>query len=125
MSAFLAEQLQVFGALPGWAVLLLMVALMVFLTEVTTNVASLTALTPVLASAAVAFGLSPMVVVSTIALAASCAFMLPVATPPNAVAFGSERIEMRQMVRAGLVLNLAAIPIIALWGWLVGPLIFG
>ena len=124
VSEFLATQFASLGGLPGWALILLMVALMVFLTEVTSNVASLTALTPVLASVALAVGLPPILAVSAIALAASCAFMLPVATPPNAIAFGSDRVTMRQMVRAGVVLNLIAIPVVGLYAFLVGPLAF-
>ena len=124
VSAFLASTLQGAAGLPGWALILLMVALMVLLTEVTSNVASLTALTPVLASVALAVGLPPILAVSAIALAASCAFMLPVATPPNAVVYGSGRLHMRQMVRAGVVLNAIAIPVVALWAYAVGPLMF-
>ena len=125
VSTFVAGIVTGAAGLPGWAALLLMVALMVFLTEMTSNVASVTALTPVFASIALPFGLSPMVVVAAITLAASCAFMLPVATPPNAVIYGSERVEMRQMVRAGLVLNGLAIGLVSLWVGLAGPVYFG
>lgn len=76
------------------------------LTEVTSNTATATLLMPVLAAAALAVGLDPLLLMAPAALSASCAFMLPIATPPNAVVFGSGVLTIQTMVRHGLVLNL-------------------
>jgi sodium-dependent dicarboxylate transporter 2/3/5 len=78
-----------------------------FLTEVTSNTATATLLMPILASAAEGGGLAPHLLMLPAALAASCAFMLPVATPPNAIIFGSGWITIPRMARTGLVLNFA------------------
>lgn len=82
-------------------------AFVVFLTEFASNTASAALLIPIFASVAQAFGLSPVVLSVLIAVAASCAFMLPVATPPNAIVFGSGHIKQTEMMRVGLVLNIA------------------
>ena len=125
VSEYLAQQVAGLNQLPLPLVMLAVVALMVFLTEVTTNVASLTALAPVFAAVAVTLGIEPAIIVALLALAASCAFMLPVATPPNAVVFGSERIRMAQMARAGFCFNVLAIVLITAWGWLFAERFFG
>ena len=69
---------------------------------------------PIMAGAALALGVPPMVLMTTAALAASMAFMLPVATPPNAIVFSSGYLTIPQMVRAGLLLNLIAIVVVLL-----------
>jgi sodium-dependent dicarboxylate transporter 2/3/5 len=84
----------------------------VFLTEFASNTASAALLIPVFAGVAEAFGLSPIIVSVLIAVSASCAFMLPVATPPNAIVFGSGHIQQKEMMRIGLVLNLSCIVIL-------------
>lgn len=97
------------------ALALLAVCLVVtFLTEVTSNTATTTLLMPVLAAAGVAAGLDPATLMIPAALSASCAFMLPVATAPNAIVFGSGGVTTAQMARAGLVLNLVAAVALAL-----------
>jgi sodium-dependent dicarboxylate transporter 2/3/5 len=77
---------------------------------------------PVMAGAALGLGMEPILVMTTAALAASMAFMLPVATPPNAIVFGSGYITIPQMSRAGLVLNVCAILVISLLGSVLIPL---
>jgi sodium-dependent dicarboxylate transporter 2/3/5 len=102
------------------------VTVMVFLTELTSNTASTAAFVPILASLAVGLGLSPLELVVPATLAASFAFMLPVATPPNAVVFGSGRVTIRDMMRAGLWLNLIGIVVISALTFLdVLPLLGG
>jgi sodium-dependent dicarboxylate transporter 2/3/5 len=91
---------------------LALTALVVFLTELTSNTATAATFLPVLGGVALGAGLNPVLLVVPAALAASCAFMLPVATPPNAVVFGSERVRIGEMVRAGLALNLVAVVLI-------------
>ena len=106
--------------LPEIVVVAAVTTLVIFLTELTSNTATAATLIPILAGIAPGLGLSPMVLAVPATLAASCAFMMPVATPPNAIVFGSGRITMRQMTRAGLGLNLAGIGIILLvtFAWL-------
>ena len=105
------------GALPRLppALLVLIVAtLVVFLTELTSNTATTATLLPIVAALAPGLGVHPYLLVVPTALAASCAFMMPVATPPNAIVFGSGQVTLPQMVRAGLWLNLISIVLITL-----------
>lgn len=125
VSEYLALQVSGFLNFPLFFIFLIIVGLMVFLTEVTTNVASVTALTPVFAALAISLNVDPMIVLAAITLGASCAFMLPVATPPNAVIFGSERVSMAQMLRAGFVLNLVGIVVISFWVYFFGSRLLG
>ena len=89
-------------------------ALIIFLTELTSNLATTATFLPIVAIIATQFGFEPMLLTASIAIAASCAFMLPVATPPNAIVFGSELIKVPQMMKAGIVINLIAIVIVSL-----------
>jgi len=99
--------------------LLAITAFVVMLTEVASNTASSALLVPIFVSIAEAMGLSPTIMAAMIAISASCAFMLPVATPPNAIVFGSGYIPQRQMMRVGIVLNLVMSLLIASVVWLV------
>lgn len=92
--------------------IMLAVTFTIFLTEVTSNTATAAAFLPILASVALGMGLDPLILTVPAAVAASCAFMLPVATPPNAVVYGSGMISIPQMARAGLVINLVMIGLI-------------
>lgn len=110
----------------GFFVVILMVAAAVnFLTEVTSNVATTSMLLPVLAAAALPLQMHPYALMIPATLAATCAFMLPVATPPNAVVFGSGYLTIPDMVRAGFRMNLLSILLIALVGYLLLPLVWG
>ncbi|MDF1562487.1 MAG: DASS family sodium-coupled anion symporter [Deltaproteobacteria bacterium] len=102
------------SGLPGWLVVGVVAALVIFLTELTSNTATTATLVPVLAGLAGGLGLAPAELVIPAALAASCAFMLPVATPPNAIVYGSGKVPLQQMIRAGLWLNLIGIVLITL-----------
>lgn len=99
-------------SVPVWVIVGAVAALVVFLTELTSNVATTSMAMPVMAGAAVGLGMEPMLLMTTAAMAASMAFMLPVATPPNAIVFGSGYITIPQMSRAGFLLNLAAIVLV-------------
>lgn len=92
---------------------------MIFLTELTSNTASAATFLPVGGAVALAIGVEPALLAVPLALAASCAFMLPVATPPNAIAFGTGMVPMRRMMRAGLGVNLIGIAVIVGYVWLV------
>jgi len=100
------------------AALLSIVTFVVFLTEFASNTASAALLVPVFAAIADSLGVSPVILSALIAIAASCAFMLPVATPPNAIVFGSGYVQQSEMMRAGIWLNLACIIVLTLFAWL-------
>jgi solute carrier family 13 (sodium-dependent dicarboxylate transporter), member 2/3/5 len=102
----IAAQMDLLARLPVWLMLLLVALTVTFLTEVTSNTATASLLMPLLAAAALAMDINPILLMMPAALSASCAFMLPVATAPNAVIYGSGRVSVRQMARAGLMLNL-------------------
>ncbi|MEL6257913.1 MAG: anion permease, partial [Pseudomonadota bacterium] len=97
------------------------VALVIFLTELTSNVATMTTLAPILGAMSTAAGAAPESLLGPAAVAASCAFMLPVATAPNAIVYATGRISISQMIRAGFALNLLGVVIIALIGFLIAP----
>ena len=110
--------------LPPVVIFASVAALFIALTEVTSNTATSTMAMPVMAGAAAGLGLDPLTLMVAAGLASSMAFMLPVATPPNAIVFGSHYITIPQMVRAGLVLNVIAITLISVvCTFLVGSLL--
>ena len=106
-SGFLAHQIQALTV--GWPILLfigIIVTFVIFLTELSSNTASTALLVPIFAAVALDMGISVTEIILPLTLAASCAFMLPVATPPNAIVFGSGQIQQRDMIRIGFVLNI-------------------
>jgi len=113
------------GAAPAWLLIVLSVALIVFLTEMTSNTASTAAFLPIFASIAIGLGENPLLFVVPMALGASCAFMLPVATPPNAIVYGSEKLTIPEMSKAGLVLNLVSIIILSAGAMTLLSWVFG
>ena len=118
-SVFLANGLAGFLDHAGVLLTILtLVSFVVFLTEFASNTASAALLVPVFATIAEALGLSPVILSALIAVAASCAFMLPVATPPNAIVFATGHIKQKEMMRIGMVLNLACITALTLFAWL-------
>ncbi|SFG80357.1 SLC13 family permease [Neptunomonas qingdaonensis] len=104
---------------------LLVTVVIVYLTEITSNTASTATFLPILAAVAVGFGLDPRILTIPVALAASMAFMMPVATPPNAIVFSYEQMELRDMVRAGFLLNILAIIVSFGLFMLLGNIVFG
>ncbi len=109
VAELLAVQLIAIGEVPPLVMTLMIVSLMIFLTELTSNVATTTALIPIVAAIASALGIEPLKLIIPATMAASCAFMLPAATPPNAIVFGSGMIRIPTMARAGIWLNFAGI----------------
>jgi sodium-dependent dicarboxylate transporter 2/3/5 len=110
----------------GLAVLVLAaVTMVIFLTELTSNLATAATLLPVMGAIALQAGLPPIVLTVPITIAASCAFMLPVATPPNAIVFSTGMISIPQMVRAGVFLNIIGIIIVTLVSLYVAPGLLG
>ena len=113
----LGAQVTVFSNLPDFAVLMLVVALVVFLTEFASNTATTATLVPLLAAFAPVFDIHPLLLLLPATFAASCAFMMPVATPPNAIVFGSGYLRIAQMVKAGFWMNLVAIALVSFVGY--------
>lgn len=113
-SAYLGQLAAALGDLPLWAIVLAVTLAVVFLTEITSNTATTATLIPLLFSIAVGLELPPLMLLLPATFAASCAFMLPVATPPNAIVFGSGMVRIAHMTRAGLWLNIAATCLITL-----------
>lgn len=116
------------GILSDWEIIfmiLISLAVIIFLTEITSNTATAAAFLPILASVAIAMGQDPLLLVIPAAIGASCAFMLPVATPPNAIVYGSGLVSIPQMARAGLLLNIAMIVIITLVMYMLIGYVFG
>jgi sodium-dependent dicarboxylate transporter 2/3/5 len=113
-SAIIAQELfSTISQAPGWLLVLVAIAAMVFLTEFTSNTGSAAIMVPIMAAIAVEFDPSIMIpLLFGVGIAATCAFMLPVATPPNALAYGTGEIKQSVMLTSGLLLNLIAIPII-------------
>lgn len=125
LADFLASTLSVPDSIGLFVVVLLVVAAINFLTEVTSNVATVSMLMPVLAAAALPLNIHPYLLMVPATLAATCAFMLPVATPPNAVVFGSGYLTIPDMVRAGFRLNVISIVVITTICYLILPLLWG
>ena len=125
LAKWIGAALTGFQAWPVAALILLFVAVIVFLTELTSNTATASVFLPVGASFAVALGYEPLLFAVPIALSASCAFMMPVATPPNAIVFGSGHVSIPQMVRAGFLLNILATILITGGVYLAGPALIG
>jgi len=119
LSAYLAESLQFLHGLPLILVVLVVTTLIIFMTELTSNTATTTLILPILAVAAVDLGQHPYLLMIPATMAASCAFMLPVATPPNAIVFGSKWVTVPKMTKAGIWLNLVSIVVITLLAFLV------
>jgi sodium-dependent dicarboxylate transporter 2/3/5 len=122
---------QIAGVMEGLAgapmILLIMITALIvtFLTEVTSNTAIATIFLPVLAATAVGLGLHPFALMIPAAISASCAFMLPVATPPNAIVFSSGAIPMTGMIRTGIFMNLIGVILVTLLVYLLVVPAFG
>lgn len=114
VAEYLGSLLNGLAGLPDLVVILLVVTLVVFLTELTSNIATTTSVLPVLAGLSLQLEMPVALLAVPATMAASCAFMLPVATAPNAIVFGTGRIEMGQMIRAGLWLNFVSVILITL-----------
>lgn len=124
LADWLGNALTGLGGFPPLIVMLAVVAMVIFLTEITSNTASATMLMPIMAALGVGLGVNPLLLMVPAAIAASCAFMLPVATPPNAIVFGSGFVTIPQMSRAGLWLNIGGIILVTAVGYFLVPLVW-
>ena len=121
LSAVAGEALVVLTTLPTYLMLLLICLAVTFMTEATSNTATTALLMPILAAAAIAAGVEPALLMVPAAMSASCAFMLPVATAPNAVIYGTDRVGISTMFREGLLLNLVGAFVVSLGLWWLLP----
>ncbi|GAA0877175.1 SLC13 family permease [Algoriphagus jejuensis] len=125
LAEWLGQKFTLIDGVGFFVLLLIIIASVNFLTEVTSNVATASMLLPILASVAIKLDLHPFGLMVGATLAASCAFMLPVATPPNAVVFGSGYLQMKDMVKAGIWLNILSIFIITVMVYFILPWLWG
>lgn len=125
LSAWLTGQLAGLQGAPSVVLVGSICTLMTFLTELTSNTATTQMALPLLGSLAVAIKVNPLLLMIPATLSASCAFMLPVATPPNAIVFGSGEVRMADMIKAGLILNLLGVVLITALVYLIGLAVFG
>ena len=122
LAEWLGGNLEAVGTWPLAMVVILVATMIIFLTELTSNIATTATFLPVVAAIAFESGIDPIVLTVPVTLAASCAFMLPVATPPNAIVFGSGMLTIPKMARAGIVLNVIGIVLVSLVALLIAPL---
>ena len=125
LSEWIGQEMSSMQTISIVIVCLLVISVVVFLTEVTSNTATIATLLPILAAAAVAIGENPLLLCIPATMAASCAFMLPPATPPNAIVFGSGYVTIPQMSRAGIVINLTSIFILLIFSLALITQVFG
>ena len=121
LALWLGESLAPLNAYGTAVLVVASVALVIFLTELTSNLATTATLLPVMGAIAVQAGVPPIMLTVPITIAASCAFMLPVATPPNAIVFSTGAITIPQMVKAGFLLNILGIIVVSLVSVFVAP----
>ncbi|MFC1815504.1 SLC13 family permease [Thermodesulfobacteriota bacterium] len=124
LAAFIGNELQVLAGFSTIAMIAVICTTLTFLTELTSNTATTQMILPILASIAVAMKTNPLLLMIPATLSASCAFMMPVATPPNAIVFGSGRVKIGEMVKAGLLINLIGVVVITALFLLVGTAVF-
>ncbi|NMM49074.1 SLC13 family permease [Marinigracilibium pacificum] len=124
LAIYLANKLTYLHGLSLIVIMLILISMVNFLTEVTSNLATTAMLLPILAPLALAFDIHPFIIMVPATIAASCAFMLPVATPPNAVVFGSKLLTIKDMAKTGFVLNLISITVITLFCYILLPILW-
>lgn len=124
LAEWIGSQMQTLGSVPLFLLAFLLIAAVNFLTEITSNLATTAMLLPILASMALSIGIHPYYLLVAATVAASCAFMLPVATPPNAVVFGSGYLRISDMFRTGVWMNIISIIILTLIVYFLLPVIW-
>ncbi|WP_007025682.1 SLC13 family permease [Saccharomonospora iraqiensis] len=125
LSEWIGEQVGGLSVLPLILLAAAAALLVLILTELTSNTATAAAFLPILGGVAVGLGHGPMVLAVPAAMAATCAFMLPVATPPNAIVFGSGHVRIGQMIRGGVLLNVLGLVLITLAAYTLGAWVLG
>ncbi len=122
LAAWIGSVVAALGAVPSVLIVAFVALLLDLLTEVTSNTATSTMAMPIMAGAAAGLGMHPLILMTTAALAASMAFMLPVATPPNAIVFSSGYLTIPQMAKAGIILDLLAVAVITVVVTVLAPI---
>ena len=125
LAIWIGNQMTFFSAIPLIIILLTLIAMVNFLTEITSNLATTAMLLPVLVALADTIDINAFYLLVGATVAASCAFMLPVATPPNAVVFGSKILKIDDMIKKGFWMNLVSILILTAAIYWVLPFIWG
>ncbi|NBC04190.1 MAG: DASS family sodium-coupled anion symporter [Bacteroidetes bacterium] len=125
LAAWIGESVQSLETFPIILLIFAVILIVVFLTEITSNTATTAAFLPILASTAIGMGQNPMLFIIPATISASCAFMLPVATPPNAIIYGSGKVSIPQMAKAGLWLNIIIATILTIATYYFFAYIFG
>jgi solute carrier family 13 (sodium-dependent dicarboxylate transporter), member 2/3/5 len=125
LDEWFGQQVSGLGVLPVVLLVAAVVAIVLFLTEITSNTATAATFIPVLGGVAVGINADPMTLLIPAAFAATCAFMLPVGTPPNAIVFGTGAVTIAQMARGGFVLNIIGIVLITVFCYLLGGFALG
>lgn len=125
LAAWIGTNLDLFSHVPVIVIIMITCFMLTFLTEVTSNTATSTIFMPILAATAIAMKIHPFLLMIPATISASCAFMLPVATPPNAIIFGSGVVTVPQMAKAGFALNFAGIILVTMITYLVAIPVFG
>ena len=121
LSEWIGDSLALLGGLPVWLLIPAVVLLMLILTEFTSSMASITAFVPLVAGVAVALGQDPVVIAIMVTQACQSAFMLPVASIPNAIAYGTGSVNIQQMIRTGLVFNGLGLVLVSAGGLFLLP----
>ena len=124
LGIWIGEGLSVLSTVPPIFLILAVATLIIFLTEVTSNVATTSTFLPVFGAVAIGIGVLPVSLTVPVCLAASCAFMLPVATPPNAIVYGSGKFTIATMMKAGFALNIIGIFVVTIFAYFLAPQIF-
>lgn len=124
-SDWVGEQVSGLTFMPSWLIIVAVIVVSLILTELTSNTATAAAFFPIFGAVALGVGIDPLFMTIAVTLAVCSAYMLPVATPSNAVAFGSGEITIKQMVRAGVWLNVISIGLIMIVMYTLVPLVFG
>ncbi|MBD62640.1 MAG: anion transporter [Gammaproteobacteria bacterium] len=124
LGGWIGQGLTILGNVPSIILILAVATLIIFLTEITSNVATTSTFLPVVGAVAIALNIAPIALTIPVVLAASCAFMLPVATPPNAIVFGSGKLTIPDMIRAGFALNIIGIFLVTIFAFYLAPMIF-
>ncbi|PID76437.1 MAG: anion transporter [Deltaproteobacteria bacterium] len=125
LAQWIGSQVSLLENAPIILLVLAVTTLIIFLTELTSNTATAAMIMPILSAVAIGLGQSPLLLVVPAAIASSCAFMLPVATPPNAIVFGSGYVTIPQMVKSGIGLNMAGILLVLILTYALLIPVFG
>jgi sodium-dependent dicarboxylate transporter 2/3/5 len=124
LSEFIGTKFSGLAGMPPIIMIIIICFGLTFLTELTSNTATTEMILPILASVAIAMQTNPLLLMIPATISASCAFMMPVATPPNAIVFGSGRIKISEMAKAGIFINIIGIIIITVLFYFIGTVVF-